>query len=545
MAEGFGTHRRATTATNATVLVALATAVVIVLNLIVSQSYVRWDWTSDAVMKLSQRTHTFIDGLEKPVNIYVFYAPPAAYGPQSTRADEVYQVHHLAREYDLASDLITLQTLDPDSDRGRADDLRTQFQISRQELAMGVVVFEYQGRVRYATDQHLFVTDLATLEELRQSGRPVAGAPRLFQGEDVFTSAISTLVTGGLPSVALLAGQGQLDPGVLDPQDPESAARSCARLRQALQRATFEVDVLDLKGNSQINKAYDCILVTGPTEPLPATSIKALERYVEAGGNLVILVHPHIDVRPDGQVPWYDHGLDAFLKEWGVEAAKAMVLMDNPEPGGIRLASAFFSPRLDKDHPVTRTMGGDPPHRVEFRLARAVHYDDRGRNKTLGQPIARTDPSGIAVDDLTSFQAATKAGPEARRKFLGGGRYTPGEHTVGVALMSVAPAGDGDQTRMVVLGSRSFATDAQQGFFDMDLLLNAVNWCAKREDLIGIGPKDARKVRFALEAGELNSIFFFSVVGLPLAIGLLGVLVWWVRRREGDTSIVNSGAAAA
>jgi hypothetical protein len=72
-----------------------------------------------------------------------------------------------------------------------------------------------------------------------------------------------------------------------------------------------------------------------------------------------------------------------------------------------------------------------------------------------------------------------------------------------------------------------------------------VNWCAKREQLIGIGPKDARKVRFALDASELNTVFFVSVFGLPIAIGLLGVIVWYVRRREGPPSAAAPSAGAA
>ncbi len=545
MAEGFGTHRRATNATNAAILISLATAVVIVLNLIVSQTYVRWDWTSDAVMKLSDRSRTFIDGLEKPLNIYVFYAPPAAYGQQSNRADEVYQVHHLAREYALASDLVTLQTLDPDSDRGRAEDLRAQFQVSRQEMGMGVVVFEYQGRVRYATDQHLFQTDLVTLKRLREQGRPVAGAPRLFQGEDVFTSAMSTLVTGGMPSVAILKGHGMLEPGAYDEKDPQSALQSAMRLRESLRRATFEVDVLDLAGHSQINKAYDCIIVGGPSEALPATSVKALERYVAAGGNLVILLQANLDIRADGQVLWHPLGapMEAFLTEWGVEAPEEIVLMHTAVPTGIRLHSSQFFPKLDKDHPLTRSMGGDPPHPVEFRQARVIRHNDRGRNTSLGQTIAHTDGTGIAVDDLVTMRAETKKGPRQRQEFLK--KLTPGEQPVGVAITSVRPAGDGEATRLVVFGSRSFATDGQQGFYDADLMVNAVNWCAKREQLIGIGPKDARKVRFALDASELNTVFFVSVFGLPIAIGLLGVIVWYVRRREGPITAAAPGAGAA
>ena len=45
------------------------------------------------------------------------------------------------------------------------------------------------------------------------------------------------------------------------------------------------------------------------------------------------------------------------------------------------------------------------------------------------------------------------------------------------------------------------------------------------------GPKVAQRLRLTLDEGQLARVFLITVVGLPLFSALVGVLVWWRRRR--------------
>jgi ABC-type uncharacterized transport system involved in gliding motility auxiliary subunit len=57
-----------------------------------------------------------------------------------------------------------------------------------------------------------------------------------------------------------------------------------------------------------------------------------------------------------------------------------------------------------------------------------------------------------------------------------------------------------------------------------------VNWLTSDEDLISIRPKDPEDRRLAMTGRSMRALFFSNVVGIPLAIILSGVVVWWKRR---------------
>ena len=84
---------------------------------------------------------------------------------------------------------------------------------------------------------------------------------------------------------------------------------------------------------------------------------------------------------------------------------------------------------------------------------------------------------------------------------------------------------------MVVVGSSVFAHNSFLGRGgNLDLLLNMLNWLTSDEDLISIRPKDPENTPLDLTGGQLSSLFWGSVVGLPLIIIFAGVWVWWERR---------------
>jgi ABC-type uncharacterized transport system involved in gliding motility auxiliary subunit len=85
---------------------------------------------------------------------------------------------------------------------------------------------------------------------------------------------------------------------------------------------------------------------------------------------------------------------------------------------------------------------------------------------------------------------------------------------------------------LVVVGDSDFVINAQFGNVgNRDLLLGAVYWLIEQEQLIGIGPKTLESVKLHLTGQQLTGIFWFSVLVLPVTLGLLGAAVWWLRRQ--------------
>jgi ABC-type uncharacterized transport system involved in gliding motility auxiliary subunit len=86
-------------------------------------------------------------------------------------------------------------------------------------------------------------------------------------------------------------------------------------------------------------------------------------------------------------------------------------------------------------------------------------------------------------------------------------------------------------SRIVVAGDSDFATNS---FYNVmgngKLFLNAVNYLAARENLIGIEPRTYDKPQVNLTNQQMKGTFFLSLVLIPSLMALIGVAVWWRQR---------------
>ena len=64
-----------------------------------------------------------------------------------------------------------------------------------------------------------------------------------------------------------------------------------------------------------------------------------------------------------------------------------------------------------------------------------------------------------------------------------------------------------------------------------DLFVNSVNWLMGDVEAISIRPRLSRASRFQLSNDQFLRIRSLSLFVLPEAIAIIGVIVWWSRRR--------------
>jgi hypothetical protein len=89
----------------------------------------------------------------------------------------------------------------------------------------------------------------------------------------------------------------------------------------------------------------------------------------------------------------------------------------------------------------------------------------------------------------------------------------------------------------VVVGNGNFLSNtfiANGG--NLDLGINMVNWLAGDDNLISIQPKPLRDVNVIIPSGGWSkflvlTIFFGFFLGLPLILVIVGIVIWWKRRK--------------
>ena len=65
---------------------------------------------------------------------------------------------------------------------------------------------------------------------------------------------------------------------------------------------------------------------------------------------------------------------------------------------------------------------------------------------------------------------------------------------------------------------------------EVNLLGAAVGWLVGQSDLLSIRARGLRASRVSLTQGEMQAVFYLSVLVLPELLLLAGLIVWW--RRE-------------
>jgi ABC-type uncharacterized transport system involved in gliding motility auxiliary subunit len=63
-----------------------------------------------------------------------------------------------------------------------------------------------------------------------------------------------------------------------------------------------------------------------------------------------------------------------------------------------------------------------------------------------------------------------------------------------------------------------------------NLFLNAVNYLAARQDLIGVEPRTYDLPRVNLTNRQMKGTFFLSVILVPALLAAVGFAVWWKQR---------------
>jgi ABC-type uncharacterized transport system involved in gliding motility auxiliary subunit len=85
--------------------------------------------------------------------------------------------------------------------------------------------------------------------------------------------------------------------------------------------------------------------------------------------------------------------------------------------------------------------------------------------------------------------------------------------------------------RVVVFGNMDFASNTYlRALGNKDLFANAVNWLTEDESLISIRAKPPTDRSLYMTSAEQTLGLLTAVVLLPLAVLLVGAVVWWRRR---------------
>lgn len=474
------TSERGQTGGNLVLQVLLAVVLIGFLNYLGTRYHKRWDFTENKQFSLSEQTEKILRELPGKVSLTMFVSP----------ADRSQQANKdLLEEYAYAApDKVTFKTIDADRDplqvrkyvEGLPEAQRGKV-LEAGSIRLGTVVIEHKGNIT-----------------------PITG----FNEQD-FTSAILKATRTSQKTIYFLDGHGEID-------YDNYGADGMTQIKQSLEKQNYRLDRLRIDARKGLPADAAAVVIPGPKTAFTKDEITSLDAYVARGGKLFVNLRPGVTT-----------GLEAWLKDaFGVKFEPILVIEEN-------LANTMgYQPMLPavlkyEFHPVTQSFSN-------YRIVTV--FPESGSFS-----VADKKPEGVTVDILAKTSSEAKGVP------FRNGKLTDGEHLSGPLNLAVAvsrklPGVDDASAsvkldrngRIVLMASPFFAVNGMlqrnANVGNGDFLLSGMNWLAEDETLVSIAPKSQENRTVTLLGSTQQSLFYGTVVLPPLALLMLGGVVWWRRR---------------
>ena len=469
--------------------VVVVLAILVGINWLASRRNKRWDLTAAKQFTLSDQTKKILQGLDKPLKMYVF-----------AQTDDFDRFRSRLAEYQYNSKQLQIDYVDPEK----------QPAIAQKYLPLqqsGTVVIDHNGVIE------------------RING----------DSEQAITNGLIKAIQGKQNKVYFVQGHDERT-------TEDNEGRGYSTVGQYLTADNFAAATLTLAQVRAIPDDATAIVIAGPRADLFPNELELLKGYLAKGGKLMVLLDPRerVDSPPLTN-------LLALLKEWGIEAGEQVVInvpadYSVKEGEALDVAQLGALPNTDGtfvlagkylQHPMTTGLGRVT---VVFKLVRPITAMKEGTNGRFAQNIIETTPTSWAESDLKrlfdSGQVAREPGKEDKDGPLSlAAAVTAPVQDAAPAAAPGAEDGPKKETRVAVFGDADFASNQLLGAGrNADLFLNAVNWLAQQEDMIAIRPRDPEDRRLTMTAQQLTWVKLATIFVIPGLILLAGIRVWWVRR---------------
>jgi ABC-type uncharacterized transport system involved in gliding motility auxiliary subunit len=328
--------------------------------------------------------------------------------------------------------------------------------------------------------------------------------------EQSITNALVRLMDDKTLKVYWLTGHGER---VFDQARPESLSM----LRDSLQEQNMDFVSLNLT-QSELPSDAAMVVLAGPQKPLFPEEVSNLRAYLHQGGRLLVFLEPFTG----GE-------MGQFLQDHGIRIVDDIIVDKfSRAMGGDYLLPMVANYGL---HAITE----DFQLTCLFYMARSVEVDPE-------------QPDGISVTALAYTSAESWSETDRVSLDAGEVQLNEGDRKGPICLASIAElepphsqeSPNGGETAsapgngkgiLVVFGDVDFASNR---FFQLagnsDLIRNTINYLVGREDLILI-QKEPRPVQpLMLSRFQGRIIFWITVVFMPLAVLVLGIVSWYRRR---------------
>lgn len=442
----------------------------IVINLLADLIPVRIDLTSNKIYSLSEQTEDVLDNLQEDVTIYYIGEPNTF----NAGIDEIVQ------RYARLSNHIHTDYIDPVLDPITAQ----KYTKDGSQLSNGSLLVE-QGDVFRVISQYDMYNFSQQSSEMQVESLAV---------EQRLTSAILYVTGVDMPTAYQLEGHG------------EAALKYTTTNQMELEN--FAIESINLLGLDEVPEDADLLIINGPQRDLSQEELTVLQNYLENNGRAIFMMDLLINELPNFQT---------LFQTYGIQLSNALVI-EGEQGSYIGGNPLYVLPQLGSHEIVTPIKNESMP--VVIPGGQAIEILDDKRNTLTIDTILETSDKAYGRSVTSKETSYEKQDDDLKGPF-------PLAVAIEDKVYNIA-SNESYVARMVVIGNSSYLDTGLEG--SSNLFMNSLNWVFEREESISIRPKSLGVQPLTITQTQQKIYGALSMVIIPLACLIAGLVVWLRRR---------------
>lgn len=320
--------------------------IVIILNLLVEIAEERFslklDMTGKKVFSLSDETREFLFELDEEFTIFIL-SDEITY-KNGLRTGIVSEL--LLQYKNMANGKIKLVFLDI----YRNPSILAKYQ--NEDLQENQLIVESKNGYKVITMSELFSTEISSVDYKEQISELMA--------ERAITSTLVSLSTDTLKRVYLVTGHGE---------------KYSYSLVKIIESGSYELDNISLL-NQSIPEDADLVIISSPRVDFSLEEIERLDDFLQSFGSIILLYGSETTSLPN---------LDSYLKEWGVEFEKNIIIDPKSYIGNILQTTPLVT-----DIDINKNIIGFKDRYIVTPGARNINVLWESKNKREVSPVLVT-----------------------------------------------------------------------------------------------------------------------------------------------------------
>lgn len=468
------------------ILVILILIIAVIINMIVARLDFNWDISVNKQFSLSSTTESYLDELDEQGVTVDFYL--LAKMDDLENDMETLTLYRVLRAYE-EHDCINLIDFDPNVDTDMVDEINKDDAYS---LSTGDMIISYGDNTRRVPGSSMYTVytddDGNTIDEE-------------FNGENLLTGTIKSVVEDFTPTVYFLTGHG------------EKSLDQYSVFTTNLINYNYQAETLNLSEVDAVPDDAALILVAAPTADITEDEKTKIDAFLDEGGNITLLMSPN-----GGKFAYTN--LESMMADYGfsMDYDRVYETNSNYHISGDNTTVLCQLTELEDDSDAADLTSAllDQGLFTYMPESRSFTYYDEGGKYTIATLISTYDtavgePYGGISDDPEEIE----------------GTMTLAAHSTNNARNS---------SKMVVFGNAEFIDDEHVSnetvIVPVYLLLSTISWMYDSDMDMDIAAKTSSYDYIALQNESFATTLIVVLTIIPIIIMVLGIAIWVKRRNS-------------